>query len=218
MEIWDKSIAVEEDLIKANEDLAKVNEDFFRKNNITTFEILGNIGSGKTSLIETIVSELKDKYKIIVINGDLATSIDADRIKQHGVEAIQINTGKECHLDALTIKPALEKLNEKVDLCLIEQVGNMICPADFPLGAKKRIVVFEVTNGPYIVQKHPVIFTMTDIVVINKIDIAEYVGMDEKALKKLEADAKKINSKLKVIFTSAKTKQGIAELIQALEL
>ena len=140
MEIWDKSIAVEEDLIKANEDLAKVNEDFFRKNNITTFEILGNIGSGKTSLIETIVSELKDKYKIIVINGDLATSIDADRIKQHGVEAIQINTGKECHLDALTIKPALEKLNEKVDLCLIEQVGNMICPADFPLGAKKRIV------------------------------------------------------------------------------
>ncbi|MFX1451654.1 MAG: hydrogenase nickel incorporation protein HypB [Promethearchaeota archaeon] len=218
MEIWDQSIAVEEDLIKANEELAKKNKEFFEKNNITTFEILGNIGSGKTSLIEALVSELKDKYKILVINGDLATSIDADRIKKYGVEAIQINTGKECHLDALTIKPALEKIKEKIDICLIEQVGNMICPADFPLGAKKRLVVFEVTNGPYIVQKHPVIFTMTDIVLINKIDIAEYVGMDQSALNKLEADAKKINRNIKVIFTSAKTKQGIPELIQALEL
>ncbi|MHA1379947.1 MAG: hydrogenase nickel incorporation protein HypB [Candidatus Helarchaeota archaeon] len=218
MEIWNKSIAVEEDLIKANEDLAKKNKEFFEKQNITTFEILGNIGSGKTSLIEVLVSELKDKYKILVINGDLATSIDADRIMKYGVEAIQINTGKECHLDALTIKPALEKIKEKIDLLLIEQVGNMICPADFPLGAKKRIVVFEVTNGPYIVQKHPVIFTMTDIVVINKMDIAEYVGMDKKALEKLETDAKKINHKLKVVFTSAKTKQGISALINALEL
>ncbi len=218
MEIWDQSIAVEEDLIKANEELANKNKEFFEKNNITTFEILGNIGSGKTSLIEALVSELKDKYKILVINGDLATSIDADRIKKYGVEAIQINTGKECHLDALTIKPALEKIKEKIDICLIEQVGNMICPADFPLGAKKRIVVFEVTNGPYIVQKHPVIFATTEIVLINKIDIAEYVGMDQKALNKLEADAKKINSRLQVIFTSAKTKQGIPELIKALEL
>lgn len=218
MEAWDKSIAVEEDLIKANEELAKKNREFFEKNNITTYEILGNIGSGKTSLIEAIVSELKNKYKILVINGDLATSIDADRIKQHGVEAIQINTGKECHLDALTIKPALEKIKEKIDICFIEQVGNMICPADFPLGAKKRIVVFEVTNGPYIVQKHPVIFAISDIVVINKVDIAEYIGMDQKALNKLETDAKKINPKLHVIFTSAKTKQGLPELIQALEL
>jgi len=218
MEVWDKSIAVEEDLIKANEELAKINKEFFEKNNIKTYEILGNIGSGKTSLIEALVSELKDKYKIIVINGDLATSIDADRIKKYGVEAIQINTGKECHLDALTIKPALEKIKEEIDLCFIEQVGNMICPADFPLGARKRLVVFEVTNGPYIVQKHPVIFTMTEIVLINKMDIAEYVGMDQNALKKLETDAKKINPKLKVIFTSAKTKQGIPELIQALEL
>ena len=218
MEIWDKSIAVEEDLIKANEDLAKNNEKFFKKRGIITFEILGNIGSGKTSLIEAVVSELRDKYKILVINGDLATSIDADRIKKYGVEAIQINTGKECHLDAMTIKPALEKITEKIDVLLIEQVGNMICPADFPLGAKKRLVVFEVTNGPYIVQKHPVIFTMTDIVIINKMDIAEYVGMDEKALKKLEVDAKKINPKLHVLFTSAKTKQGLPELIKALEL
>lgn len=218
MDPWDQSIAVEEDLIKANEELANENKKFFEKNKIKAFEIMGNIGSGKTSLIEALVSELKNKYKIIVINGDNATSIDADRIKKHGVEAIQLNTGKECHLDAFTIRPALEKIKGKIDICFIEQVGNMICPADFPLGGKKRIVVFEVTSGPYIMQKHPLIFTMTDIVIINKVDIAQYLGIDQKALKKLEADCKKINSKLKVIFTSAKTKQGIADIIKALEL
>ncbi|MHA1230037.1 MAG: hydrogenase nickel incorporation protein HypB [Candidatus Helarchaeota archaeon] len=218
MSEWDTFISVEEDLINANLRLAEKNAEYFRKRNIRVFEILGNIGSGKTSLIECMVSKLKDKYKILVVNGDLATSIDADRIKKYGVYAIQINTGKECHLDANSIQPIFEKFPDDVNLCFIEQVGNMICPADFPLGAEKRIVVFGITNGPYIVQKHPVIFLESEIVVINKVDIADYVEMDKKSREKLVEDCKKINPKIKVIFTSAKTGEGVDELIKELNL
>ncbi|MHC1590565.1 MAG: hydrogenase nickel incorporation protein HypB [Candidatus Helarchaeales archaeon] len=222
-EEWDTFVTVEEDLIQANVKLAEENAKFFKERGIRVFEILGNIGSGKTTMIEKMVQKLKDKYKILVINGDLATSIDADRIARHGVKAIQLNTGRECHLDAYTMRPALEKLPD-INLCLIEQVGNMICPADFPLGAEKRIVVFSITNGPYIVKKHPLIFTQSsdtwgaDMVVINKLDIAEAVDMNEKAREQLVKDCKDINPKLEVLFVSAKTGEGIDELIKALGL
>ena len=215
---WENFVNVEEDLIAANEKLAKENEEIFKKKDLMVYEILGNIGSGKTKLIGQIVEHLKEKYKIFVINGDCATDIDAERIKGHGAETIQINTGKECHLDAFTIRPVFDKIPKDVDLCIIEQVGNMICPADFPLGAKHRTVVFEITNGPYIVLKHPFIFAITDIVFINKVDIAEYVDMDKAARDKLKADINKINKKVKVIFGSAKTGDGVPELIKAMEL
>ena len=215
---WDKFINVEEDLIVANEKLAKENEEIFKKKDLLVYEILGNIGSGKTKIIGKICEKLRDKYKIFVINGDCATDIDADRIKEHGAKSIQINTGKECHLDAFTIRPVFDNIPKDVDLCIIEQVGNMICPADFPLGAKHRTTVFEITNGPYIVQKHPFIFAITDIVFINKLDIAEYVDMDKPARDKLKADVHKINRNVKVIFGSAKTGEGVDELIKAMEL
>lgn len=220
---WDKFVTVEEDLIQANFKLAEENAKFFKERDIRVFEILGNIGSGKTSFIEKVVQILKDKFKILVINGDLATSIDADRIKQHGVKAIQINTGRECHLDAYTIRPSLEKLPD-INLCFIEQVGNMICPADFPLGAEKRIVLFSIANGPYIVKKHPAIFTQAknswggDVVVINKLDIAEAVDMPKEAQETLRKDCLAINPRLQIFFISAKTGDGIPELIKALNL
>ena len=215
---WQKFVSVEEDLIAANVKIAKENEEIFKKKDLLVYEILGNIGSGKTKLIGKLVEHLKDKYKIFVINGDCATDIDAERIKQHGAETIQINTGKECHLDAFTIRPVFDKIPKDVNLCFIEQVGNMICPADFPLGAKHRTVVFEITNGPYIVTKHPFIFAITNIVFINKLDIAEYVDMDKDTRDKLKADINKINKNVKVIFGSAKTGEGIDELILAMGL
>ncbi|MHA1143598.1 MAG: hydrogenase nickel incorporation protein HypB [Candidatus Helarchaeota archaeon] len=222
-EEWIKFESSEEDLIRANVKLAEENSKFFKDRKMRVFEILGNIGSGKTSLIEKLVQKLKDKYKMIVINGDLATSIDADRIQRHGVKAIQINTGRECHLDAYTMRPALEDIPD-VDVCLIEQVGNMICPADFPLGAEKRIVVFSIANGPYIVKKHPLIFTQSkdtwgaDLVVINKLDIAEAVDMPKEAQEQLIKDCKAINPDLDVLFVSAKTGEGVDDLIKVMGL
>ncbi|MHA1311328.1 MAG: hydrogenase nickel incorporation protein HypB [Candidatus Helarchaeota archaeon] len=218
MSEWDTYINVEEDLIKANTELANENADYFKKRGMRVFEVLGNIGSGKTSVIECVVAKLKDKYKIVVVNGDLATSIDADRIKKHNVSAIQINTGKECHLDALTIKPVFDQFPEGTNLCFIENIGNLICPMDFRLGAEKRIVVFSISNGPYIVRKHPISFLETDVVIINKVDLAEYLEFSEEDKKKLEEDCKKINPKLQVVFTSAKTKEGIDDLIKILKL
>ncbi|MCS4540927.1 MAG: hydrogenase nickel incorporation protein HypB [Euryarchaeota archaeon] len=213
-EIYD--IELETDLLKANEKLAEENKELLKKYGVKAIDILGSIGSGKTSLIELLVQKLKNKYKIVVFNGDLTTTIDANRVGRHGVEVIQINTGKECHLDANLVKKALQKVDlNNVDLLFIENVGNLICPADFPLGSEKRIVVISVTEGPYMVVKHPFIFMGTDVVVINKIDLASAM---EVAVEKLERDVYAINPNAKVVKTSCRDGEGIAGVISALGL
>ncbi|RLI32563.1 hydrogenase accessory protein HypB, partial [Candidatus Bathyarchaeota archaeon] len=156
------------------------------------------------------------KYSIAVINGDLATTIDAERISKYGVKVIQINTGKECHLDANIVKKAIEKIDLKsIDVLFIENVGNLICPSDFKLGVEKRVVVVSVTEGEHVIIKHPLTFLEADIIVVNKIDLAEIMGVD---VKKIVKDAKSINPKVKVVETSCKTGLGIDEVIKCLEL
>jgi len=209
-------IEIEEDLLKANEQLANANRKIFDKHNVKVIDVMGSIGSGKTSILEKIVGKLKEKYRIAVIAGDVTTTIDADRIKRHGVRSIQINTGNECHLDALMIRRAIKRLNlDELDLIFIENVGNLICPADFPLGSHKRIVVVSVTEGPYMIRKHPMIIRGADVVVINKIDLAEAMEVDVNQLIK---DAKEVNPKAEVVCTNAKSGEGIDNLIKALQL
>jgi hydrogenase nickel incorporation protein HypB len=137
------------------------------------------------------VKHLKSKYRIAALAGDTTTTIDAERIKSAGAEVLEINTGKECHLDANLVRKALGELNlKKVNLLLIENVGNIICPADFPLGSHKRIVVLSLTEGPYVVLKHPFSFMDADVVAINKADLAKATGIKpaqfEKQLKELK--------------------------------
>ncbi len=209
-------IELEEDFIKANERLASINKRMLDRKGVKAIDFMGSIGSGKTSLIERLVDLLKDRYQIGVIAGDTATDIDASRIARHGVPSVQVNTGKECHLDALLVRRALKKLlKEKVNLIFIENVGNLICPADFPVGAHKRVVVVSVTEGEYVVVKKGDIFLAADVAVINKIDLADAMGVDPT---KLAQDAKKANPSVKVVLTSAKLNQGIEELAKALEL
>ncbi len=213
-EIYD--IELSKDLLKANEELAQENNRLLKRYGIKTIDVMGSIGTGKTALIGQIVSRLKGKYRIAAIAGDLTTTIDADSIAKHGVDVIQINTGKECHLDANLVKKALKKMNlKKVDLLIIENVGNLICPTEFPLGSDKRVVVISVTEGPNIVVKHPHVFMEADVVVINKIDIAKSLEAD---IDELEKEVKEINPRTKVIRTSCKNGAGIPELIKALEL
>jgi hydrogenase nickel incorporation protein HypB len=177
---------------------------------------MGAIGSGKTSLIEKLVQQLKNRYKIAVFKGDLTTTIDAELIARHGVETVAINTGKECHLDANLVKKALMKLDlQKLDLLFIENVGNLICPAEFPLGSDKRVVVVSVTEGPYMVVKHPFIFMETNVVVINKVDLAKAMGAD---IKRLEKDVKTINPKAMVAVTNCRTGEGVDDVAKALGL
>ncbi len=205
-----------EDLLKANQRLAEENKLFLHQNGVCTVDVMGSIGSGKTSLIEKLVRLLKSRYKIAVFKGDLTTTIDAELIAKHGVQTVAINTGKECHLDANLVRKALLKLDfKKTNLLFIENVGNLICPAEFPLGSDKRVVVVSVTEGPYMVVKHPFIFMEADIVAINKVDLAEAMGV---GVKHLEKDVKTINPKAMVVPTNCRTGEGVEHVAKALGL
>lgn len=213
-EIFDIELA--EDLLKANEMLAQKNKQVFRNYGIKAIDVMGSVGTGKTSLIEQIVHTLKDNYRIAVIAGDLTTTIDADRIAKYGAEVIQINTGKECHLDANLVKKALRKIDlTTIDVLFIENVGNLICPAEFPLGSEKRIVVISLTEGPFMVIKHPFIFMETDVVVINKMDLIDVLDID---VTKLVQDITQVNPQAKIVKVSCKTGMGIQDLLTVLKL
>ena len=213
-EIFD--IELEEDILKRNSKLAEENRGLLDRYGVTAIDVMGAIGSGKTALIEALAERLKSRYKIAMIAGDVTTTIDSMRVRRHGVETVQVNTGKECHLDANLINKALRKLDlNTIDLLFIENVGNLICPAEFDLGAHKRIVVVSVTEGEHMVVKHPYIFLASDIAVINKIDLAEAMGVDPD---KLCRDAEKIKPGIKVVKVSVKQGSGIEEVIKALDL
>lgn len=213
-EIFD--IELEEDILKRNSKLAEENRSLLDRYGVTAIDVMGAIGSGKTALIEALAERLKSRYKIAMIAGDVTTTIDSMRVRRHGVETVQVNTGKECHLDANLINKALRKLDlNTIDLLFIENVGNLICPAEFDLGAHKRIVVVSVTEGEHMVVKHPYIFLASDIAVINKIDLAEAMGVDPD---KLCRDAEKIKPGIKVVKVSVKQGSGIEEVIKALDL
>ncbi|MDD2890072.1 MAG: hydrogenase nickel incorporation protein HypB [bacterium] len=204
-EIFD--IELSEDLLKKNKEIARENKKLLEKHNILGIDIMGAIGAGKTTLITKIVSILSKKYKIAVLCGDLTTTLDADIIKSAGAEVIQINTGKECHLDANLVRKALKELSlNKIDLLIIENVGNLICPGEFVLGTHKRMVVVSVTEGPFMVVKHPYIFMEADVGVINKIELKDVMDVEPK---KLQSAMKKIKPGIKVFETSARKNIGV---------
>jgi len=204
------------DILEVNKQLAQKNIELLQEHNVKAIDIMGSIGAGKTSLIEKLVQALKQKYRIAVFKGDLTTTIDAERIGRHGVKVVTINTGRECHLDANVVARAVERISlEDIDLLLIENVGNLICPAEFPLGTEKRVVVVSVTEGPYMVVKHPFTFMTADVMVINKKDLAEIMKIDTE---QLEKQVKEIKPDVKVAVTNALSGEGIEELIKALEL
>ncbi len=204
-------IELNEDLIGNNDKLAEQNDQILKQKKIRAFDFVGAIGAGKTAIIEKIVERITKDYRILVINGDVATRIDADRIEQHGVKTIQINTGRECALNSYHISQVLKNyVLDEVDILFIENVGNMICPSDFILGTEKRIVIVSITEGEWVIEKHPMLFKMSDIAVINKIDLMDVMDIN---LEKMVNDAKRINPNLKIIKTSATSGENISKLI-----
>ncbi len=199
-------LEIAKDILKANKRLAEKNRKLLDKYNVKAFDFSGAIGSGKTLLIEKLIDELKNNYRIACIAGDVIAKYDAERLEKKGVKVIPLNTGKECHLDAHLVSHALEELNlEDIDILFIENVGNLICPTDFDLGAHKRILVVSTTEGDDIIIKHPDIVRSSDLIIINKIDLAEYVGVD---VDKMVKDAKEINPNAEVIKLSLKTMEN----------
>jgi len=206
-------VEIQHDIMVANKKLAKRNQRIFDKAGVFAIDFLGAIGSGKTSLIETLIDKMD--YKIGVIAGDVISKFDAGRIENHDVPVVGLNTGKECHLDAHLVEHALHDLPmDDIELLFIENVGNLICPVDFDLGSHIRMVVISVSEGDDTVEKHPLIFKDADIVVINKVDIAEAVGADEN---KMVDDVLKLNPGVVVIKSSLKTGQGIDEIINSIQ-
>ncbi len=206
-------VEIQHDIMVANRKLAKKNQKILDKSDVFAVDVLGAIGSGKTSLIEKLIQEIN--YPVAVIAGDVISKFDAGRFEQYDVPVVGLNTGKECHLDAHLVEHAFHDLPlDDVDILFIENVGNLICPVDFDLGAHMRMVVISVSEGDDTVEKHPLIFKEADLVVINKVDIAEAVGADQD---KMVADVLKLNPDVQVIKTSLKTGQGFKEIMEALE-
>jgi len=211
------TVDLEKDILAENRRIANENNELLKSHGITAFDFLGAIGSGKTLIIENLIDHLKSKGKRAgVIAGDVSGDDDYQRFVKHGVPAANINTGKECHLDAHLVDHALEDLPlDRLDYLFIENVGNLVCPVDFPLGSHKRVVVISVTEGDDMVRKHPPIFAFSDVIIINKVDLSEAMEVDPKVL---ERDARRTNPGAKIIMMDARRGKGMEELVRALGL
>ena len=204
-------VEIQHDIMVANRKLAQRNQRILDKANVFSVDVLGAIGSGKTSLIELLIK--KSDEKIGVIAGDVISKFDAGRFQQYDIPVVGLNTGKECHLDAHLVEHAIEDMPlDEIDTLYIENVGNLICPVDFDLGSHMRMVVISVSEGDDTVEKHPLIFKDADLIVINKIDIADAVGADAE---KMVKDAKYLNPDVKIIKSSLKTEDGLNVIIKA---
>jgi len=211
------TVDLEKDILAENRRIADENRALLDKHNVVAFDFLGAIGSGKTLIIEKLIDLLKARGKrSAAIAGDVSGDDDYQRFVSHGMPAANINTGKECHLDAHLVDHALEGLPlDKIDYLFIENVGNLVCPVDFPLGSHKRVVVISVTEGDDMVRKHPAIFAFSDVIIINKVDLAQVMEVDPKIL---ERDARRSNPGAKIIMMDARHGKGIDELAKALGL
>lgn len=205
-----KIIKLSSNILEENNLIAEENRKFFNKNNILAVNIMGTPGCGKTTLIEEIIKRLKYKLKIAVIEGDIATLKDARRIKELKVPVVQINTdkiGNACHLNSKMIKSALKSFNaKKIDLLIIENIGNLVCPAEFDLGENLKIVMTSISEGDDKIAKYPPMFANSDIIIINKLDIVPYFNYN---FRTVEKDIKRINPKAKVFKISAKTQEVV---------
>lgn len=198
-----------------NEELAQENASFFNSEQVFVVNLMSSPGAGKTTLLETTLKVLKDKFKIGVIEGDLQTSKDADRIKALGVLAYQINTNGGCHLDAKMIKETLGKIAWKeLDILFIENVGNLVCPASFYLGEHKKVVLLSTAEGSDKPAKYPKMFRQADLVLINKMDIAQYCDFDTQVA---EEDLHKIKPNMNVIKMSCRENNGLETWYKWLE-
>jgi hydrogenase nickel incorporation protein HypB len=202
-----KRIAVVEKILDANERLAQGNRAHLDAHGVFGINMMASPGAGKTSLIERTVQGLAERVRIAVVDGDVATSIDADRAAAAGAVAVQINTGGECHLDAVMLQEALAALDlNEADLLIVENVGNLICPANFQLGTHKSILVASVPEGDDKPYKYPGMYRGVDALIINKIDLLPYIDFDMDYFRRgVEA----LNPGLVTFALSCRTGEGV---------
>jgi len=202
-----KTLTIKEDILGANREKAEINRKLLDGHHIVMINVMSSSGSGKTSLIIQTINRLRDKYRIAVIEGAIASCIDADKITQENIPVVQINTAGGCHLDAQMIKKALDTLAlGRIDLIFIENVGNLVCTADFDLGAHKNVVVLSIPEGDDKPYKYPVMFVEADVVLVNKIDVLRHFDFKLDAFPGIISG---MNPSAKVFPVSAKTGEGL---------
>jgi hydrogenase nickel incorporation protein HypB len=204
-------IQVVENIMNANDRLAAENRDRLEKAGVYAINIMASPGAGKTSVIEQTVPKLSGSYRVAVVDGDVATTIDADRAAAAGAKAVQINTGGECHLDAVMLQQALNQLNlEELDLLIVENVGNLICPSSFQLGTHKSVLIASIPEGDDKPYKYPAMYRGVDVLLVNKIDLLPYIPFKmDYFLQGVEI----LNPGLKTFQLSCQTGEGLDEWI-----
>jgi hydrogenase nickel incorporation protein HypB len=204
-------INVMTDILEANDRIATANGDVFNKNRNLALNLMSSPGAGKTSLLEKTGESLKGKLRLGVIAGDIETSRDAERLEKHKLPVIQLTTGSACHLDANMVASALPHIElKKIDILVIENVGNLVCPAEFKLGEDYKIMMLSVTEGDEKPLKYPLMFRESSLLLINKIDLLKHTNFN---LKEAKANARRVHPDLDIIDISCVTGEGIADWI-----
>jgi hydrogenase nickel incorporation protein HypB len=204
---------VQENVLDANDTLARANRDLFDRAGTYTINMMSSPGAGKTALLERTLERLRGRLRLGVLEGDVQTTLDADRLARFHIPLVQVNTdpgfGGECHLDANMVRSGLGELPlEDMDILIIENVGNLVCPAEFRVGEDVRVMVYSVTEGEEKPLKYPLMFRSADLVLVNKVDLLEHLDFDlEQFLGNLDA----VNPGVRPILTSARTGQGVDE-------
>jgi hydrogenase nickel incorporation protein HypB len=214
-----KTVDLNQSLLKVNEEAAVRNRRTFDEKGITAINLISSPGSGKTTLLEKTIAEIRERISIAVLEGDIETELDAERIRAQGVPAVQLTTGGACHLESSLIHRGFHTLEhhlngKKVDILFIENVGNLVCPSFFDLGEHVRVLLISVPEGHDKPIKYPKAVRTSHLLLITKIDLLPYFDFD---IDKIKKDAIALNPNIKIIEVSARTGEGLEHWIELLE-
>lgn len=200
-------ISVVRDILEANERIADQNREIFKKHGLMVLNLMSSPGAGKTTLLEKTIEAINDDLKMGIIEGDIQSSQDAERIAAKGIPVVQINTGGACHLDGNMIRDTFGDFDfQKLDLLVVENVGNLVCPAEFKVGEDFKVMILSVTEGDDKPTKYPLMFHESKVLLINKIDLLPYIDC---SINKIKEDSLKINPDLTIFEVSCRTGEGL---------
>lgn len=202
-------IKIVKQILEWNEDVSEEVKATLSEHKVCLINVMGSPGAGKTSLITDIINRLRETYKIGVIEGDIAGAIDADKIDKMGIPVVQLQTDGACHIEAMSIRHMLSFFNlDELDVLIVENIGNLVCPAEFNIGEDMRVAILSIPEGDDKVEKYPLMFATTDALVINKYDMMPYFEFDEERVRRNVSD---LNAKAHVFSVSTKTGEGAPE-------
>ena len=205
-------IKVMHQIMEWNEDVSDAVKAELAQHQVCLINVMGSPGAGKTSMIVQLINRLRDRYRIGVIEGDIAGQVDADKIHAMGIPVVQLDTDGACHIEAMSIQQLLKEFSlPDLDIVFVENIGNLVCPAEFNIGESFRVALLSVPEGDDKVVKYPLMFATTDALVLNKFDMQPYFEFDDA---KVEADARGVNPNVTVFRVSSRTGSGLDELVE----